>query len=79
MINDTTIHDEKIELNRIKAKTFLEKNIPVHILKKDREWWNGNIIEVKSDFLIIDERKKGEAILFFLEIHSIEELEVEGE
>ncbi len=75
MIHDNKINDEKIKINRVKAKSFLERKISVHILKTDREWWNGELLEVCSDFLVINERKKGRHTLFFVEIWDINELE----
>ena len=75
MINEPKIDEEKIALNVTKAKIFLKKKIPVHILKIDREWWNGELQEVRDDFLTINERKKGVHVLFFQEIYSIEQLE----
>jgi hypothetical protein len=73
MIYDKKNNDQKQEINYLKAKTFLEKKLPVHILKTDREWFNGDLKEVRSDFLIINEFKKGQRILFFLEIYDINE------
>jgi len=65
--------DERYKTNFIKAKTFFNKQIPVHLLKKDREWYNGLITEISNDFFIIDEMKLGKRVVFFLEIWEIEE------
>lgn len=77
MIDDTTINseEERYNSNYLKTKTFFERKIPVHLLKKDREWFNGMILELTNDFFIIDELKKGRRVVFFLELWDIEELE----
>lgn len=64
MINEITIND--------KSKVFFEKQIPVHIVVKNGEWSNGYIKEVGSNFLILEEFKKGKIIIFFAEVTSIE-------
>jgi len=61
--------------NFLIAKDFYKRNIPVHLLKRDRQWYNGTILELTNDFFIIDERKLGRRVVFFLELYSIEELE----
>ena len=35
------------------AKIYSERNIPVHITKKNKHWLNGFIREVNEDFLIL--------------------------
>jgi len=66
--------DERQRDNLVKIKVFFERKIPVHLLKKDREWMNGYIKEVGNDFFLIDELKFGERIVFLIELFSIEEL-----
>jgi hypothetical protein len=61
--------------NYKKAKDFYKRNIPVHLLKRDRQWYNGTILELTNDFFILDERKLGRRVVFFLELYDIEELE----
>lgn len=55
-----------------KASIYLEKKIPVHITKHDGEWLNGNIKEIGSNFLMLDEFKKLSMPVFFSEILNIE-------
>ena len=61
MVNDN-------EMNNEKAQVFLEKQIPVHIVVRDKDWANGFIKEIGSNFLILDEFKKGRLVIFFFEI-----------
>jgi len=78
MIYDNKIDDRRIQINKDKAKAFFEKQIPVHILKIDREWFNGLLLEVKNEFLTINEKKRGTKIVVFREIFDINQLEVVG-
>ena len=66
--------DERQRDNLLKIKIFFERKIPVHLLKKDREWMNGYIQELGSNFFTIDEFKFGRRIVFLHELFSIEEL-----
>lgn len=75
MIYEKKINDERINSNIVKTKGFFELKKDVHILKISREWLNGTIKEISKDYLIMNERKKGEIVVFFLEMFSIEELE----
>jgi len=76
---DFKIDDEKINSNYLKAKVFYENKIPVHLLKTDREWYNGIILELTHDFFIIDERKKGRRMVFFIELWEIDEMNLDNE
>ena len=67
--------EKRSEENFIAAKKFYENKTPVHLLKRDRQFWNGVIVEFSHDFFIIDERKLGRRIVFFIELYSIEKLE----
>jgi hypothetical protein len=55
-----------------KIEAFKEKQIPIHLGKKDGEWLNGFIDEISTEFLILDEFKKGKIPIFFVEILFIE-------
>lgn len=76
MIQDKNDQDEDILIksNKLKVKAFFENDIPVHLLKLDREWMNGIIVEVRDDFFFINERKKGKRMVFFHELYHIEEM-----
>jgi len=75
---DFRIDDKRINSNYLKAKVFYENKIPVHLLKIDREWFNGTILELSNSFFIIDERKKGRRIVFFIELWEIEEMNIKS-
>ena len=62
-------------INDIIEKTvrfYSERETPVHITKHDKEWMNGFIIEVGADFLVLNEFKKHEVVIFFKEILNVE-------
>ncbi len=75
MIYDKKIDDEKITSNLIKIKGFFNLKLDVHILKSNREWWNGSIKKIGVSNIVLEERKKGEVVVFFHEIFSINKLE----
>jgi len=61
---------------RIKEKLdfFLEEKIPIHIKRQDRQFWNGTLIEKKTDdVFIIKESKLGLCHLFVKDIFEVEE------
>lgn len=58
-----------------KSKYFKEKNICIHISKKNGWFHNGFICDIQSDFLILIDEKDGEIPIFFNEINEIEKRE----
>jgi len=73
MIND----NEK--MIKEKLKFFLEEKVNVHVKKNDRQFWNGLIIEKKSDnVFIMKENKLGLVHLFISDIYSISEFKESG-
>lgn len=67
-------NEERKKSNFVKAKYFYDNKISVHLIKTDREWFNGLIVEFANDFFIIDERKRGRRMVFFVELYDIEEM-----
>lgn len=63
------------ETTRKKAEFFKNRNIAVHISKKNNWFANGKILEIESDFLILIDDIEGEMPIFFDEIHEIEKRE----
>jgi len=63
------------ETRRKKAEFFYNRKIEVHITKFNNWFHNGKIIEIKKDFLILDDEKEGEMPIFFTEIFEIERRE----
>jgi hypothetical protein len=59
-----------------RAKFFKEKNLPVHITKKNSWFNNGFIIDLEYDFIILIDEKEGEIPIFFKEILEISKREV---
>lgn len=66
----------KNETYETKARYFLENKAKVHIKVKSGLFYNGFILEVNSDFLMLDDHKLGETPIFFLEIIDIIKYEV---
>lgn len=62
---------------RIKEKLdfFYKEKVPVHVKKKDRKFWNGLIIEKKSDNVyILKENMLGLVHLFVSDIWEVDEI-----
>ncbi len=53
------------------AKFYKEKNRAVHIKTKNGRFYNGIILEVKTDFIILEDEQLGEMPLFFIEFVGI--------
>lgn len=68
--------EEKMDLYEKKARYFLEQKEEVHATMKSGLFYNGFIVEVSSDFFIIDDRKLGKMPVFFFELKNIEKCEV---
>jgi len=62
-INDTIIK---------RAKFFMDKKLVVHISLKNFKFYNGLIVDINNDFLIIIDEKLGESPVFFNEIYDLE-------
>jgi len=67
--------NEENEIKRKKAMFFRDNNISVHIKKNNNWFCNGFILEIKEDFLILDDEKEGKMPIFFGEIFEIEKRE----
>lgn len=66
---------------RIKEKLefFLAEKVSVHIERKDRQFWNGNLIEKKGDdVFVLQERKLGLVHLFLKDIFEVDEFREGG-
>jgi len=51
-----------------KAEFYKIKKTGVHISLKSNKFYNGKIIDIENDFLILIDRKLGEVPVFFDEI-----------
>lgn len=54
-----------------KADFYHKDKQVVHIVLKNGKFYNGGIIYVGADFLMLNDRKLGELPVFYLEIHDI--------
>ena len=59
------------EIKYEKAKYYKEKVRPAHVDCYGM-FYNGIVLDVKPEFLILDDEKLGEMPIFFSEIHNIE-------
>jgi len=62
---------------RIKGKLnfFLDEKVKVHIKRKDRQFWNGNLIKKKNEnVFLIQEDKLGLMHLFVSDVFEVEEV-----
>ena len=64
-MNETKDTKRRVEL-------FFENKINVHIDTFDNRFYNGIILELGSDFLLIFERVLGKTFILFSEIRNIE-------
>lgn len=62
---------ELIILNR-KVRYFFEGRVKVHITKHNGFFYNGLILEIEGDLLIIDDEKNNAMPIYFEEIKDIE-------
>jgi len=62
-----------------KCDFFFENNKTIHILKNDGQFYNGLILEICDDFIILIDRKVGEVPIFLSEINKIEPFKKRGE
>ena len=60
------MNDENMNYER--AKVFFEKQIVVHVSKKDGRYFNGLILEVTTNHLFINDRKEGRQLVLFSEL-----------
>jgi len=66
---------------RIKEKLdfFLTEKVTVHVERKDRQFWNGDLIERKGDdVFLLQERKLGLVHLFLKDIFEVDEFRESG-
>jgi hypothetical protein len=60
-----------IILVKQKIQYFFDNKIPIHLKLKKDTWKNGTIIELSSDFLMLEENLEGIQPIFFLEIEDV--------
>ena len=63
----------EIELMQRKSKFFFDKKKIVHIKFKKGYFLNGHILELGSDFFILNDLREGATPVFYLEIENIVE------
>lgn len=71
--------NEQNDIIRKKLEFFKDKNIAIHISKKNGWFHNGKILEITGDFFIIDDEKTGAMPIYFIEIKEIEKKKEVGD
>ncbi len=56
------------QMNYERAKVFLDKQLVVHISKKDGIYYNGLIVEVEPKCFFINDKEDGRQLVFFEEL-----------
>ena len=69
--------DDRCKLLKQKIEAYFESKIPIHVACITNEWHNGNVVEVKEKFFLLEERKKGVIPITYAEIYSIDKLDQE--
>lgn len=59
--------DEILQKKRIEY--FKNKNVEVHISRRDGSFYNGSIISIKEDYFEIRDRKQGLIPVFWEEVY----------
>ena len=57
---------------RKKAQILFDKKAIAHVSTKKGYWYNGEIIELSLEFMILKERRDGNTLIFFREIKDID-------
>ena len=65
-MEDEITEDE--EKNRRRVNAFYKEKLIVHVITKKDSFYNGRILKVDKDFFVINDRKKGAKVLFYLEL-----------
>jgi len=68
-----------VQLMQTKAEFFFNKKKAIHVKYKKGFFKNGNILELSSDFFMLDDFLEGLFPVFYLEIEDIEEYTISQE
>jgi hypothetical protein len=68
----------KDDMIRKKVDYFFNLKSDVHILTTNNRFYNGTILKISADFILLNELKLGEMPVFFIEIVSIEPRIISG-
>jgi len=60
--------NEGVEINKKRAEFFFEHKTSIHIDTINKRWYNGLILEIHSDFILVLDRVVGEVPVYFEEI-----------
>ena len=70
-----------VELNETKRRLelFFKNKIQIHIDTTDGRYYNGLILEIGSDFILLHERVVGNTFVLFSQIETLEPYKGRGE
>ena len=71
---DVNLNSSRLTGEQVQRKlAFLfEKKKPVHVETASGKFYNGDLVNIGSDFFVIKDRKLGECFLFFNEISIVD-------
>ena len=72
---EMTYEEEVKEGNKIlkeQLEFYKNKKVRVHIKKNDGRYYNGDILEIQNDLLILDDKVLGGMPIHFIEIQTLE-------
>lgn len=55
-----------------KAKFFFDKKVTIHVDTNSGRFYNGLIIEIHENFILVNDRMLGETPVYFSEIKNLE-------
>lgn len=67
--------DKKTQLMKKKIQYFFDLGKKIHIILQNRQFLNGSIKEIRTDFILLEEDLNGEMPVFFLEMWNVEAYE----
>lgn len=60
------------EMTRKKLAFFQDHNVAIHLVRTDGRFFNGKVLEITTDHLILDDEKLGALPIYFIEIRFFE-------
>ena len=72
MNDDLNEMKEGNEILREQLEFYKKHKIKIHVLKKNSQFYNGFVLEIASDFFIMDDDKLGGMPIHFIEINILE-------
>ena len=62
-----------------KIEFYFANSVKIHIVLKNKEWFNGTIQKVNPDFFVLNESKKGILPIYYSELFDVDPYTPENE